>query len=143
MLECEDTTYSLLPLPSMGSYKNKSKSSQPRRVGRPRKAKGKGKPAIDPPVPSLKSHPKPHPKGRSVLLEPHVLSAENESDAILAATEGLLGLSKAGKTRASDSEVEDSIGSNTPSVKGRGVAVDLDEDDKVSKSSSSNSEEDD
>ena len=75
--------------------------------------------------------------------EPHVLSAENESDAILAAMEGLLGLSKAGKTCASDSEVEDSIGSNTPSVEGRGVAIDLDEDDKVSKSSSSNSEEED
>ena len=102
VLECKDTTYSLLPLPSMGSYKNKSKGSQPRWIGRPRKAKGKGKPAIDPPVPLPKSHPKPRLKGRSVPLEPHVLSAENESDAILAAMEGLLGLSKAGKTCASD-----------------------------------------
>ena len=78
--------------------------------------------------------------------EPDVLSAENESDVIHATMEGLLGLSKAGRTHnggASDWEVEDRNGSNIPSVKGRGVSIDLDEDDKNSKSSSSNSEEED
>jgi hypothetical protein len=93
----------------MGSKKNKKTSSQPEQVGRPRKAKNKGKPAIDPPVPSPKSRPKPRPKRRSVPPEPDVLSAENESDAVLAAMEGLLGLSKAGKTHdGGASEVEDS-----------------------------------
>jgi len=81
-----------------------------------------------------------------VPLEPD-LSAENESDSILAVTEGLLGLSKAGKTHDSGaSAVEDSNGSSTPSdmdVDGRGVAIDLDDDDKTSKSSDSDGEEED
>ena len=62
---CRDTFYSLLPLPPMGNNKNKGTSSQPGWVGRPPKAQNKAKPAIDPPVPSLKSCPKPCPKHRS------------------------------------------------------------------------------
>jgi hypothetical protein len=131
----------------MGSNKNKRTSSQPGRVGRPRKAKNKGKPAVDPPVPSPKSRPKPRPKRRSVPLEPDGLSAESESDAIIAATEGLLGLSKARKTHdGGASGVEDSNGGSTPSdmdVDGGGVAIDLDEDDETSKSSNSDGEEED
>ena len=141
----KDTSSTLLPLPSMGNNKNKSKS-QPRRVGRPRKAKGKDKPAVDSPVSSPKSRPKPCPTGRSVPSEPDVLSAENESFAILAATEGLLGLSKPGKAHdasgvPSDLEIDDRNGSNTPSDKGRGDTIDLDEEDSDSKSSASDSEE--
>jgi hypothetical protein len=130
----------------MGSNKNKRTSSQSGRVGRPRKAKDEGKPAVDPPVPSPKSRPKPRPKCRSVPPEPDGLSAENESDAIIAATEGLLGLSKARKTHDGASGVEDSNGSSTPSdmdVDGGGVAIDLDEDDETSKSSNSDGEEED
>jgi hypothetical protein len=130
----------LLLLPSIGSNKNKRMSSQPRQVGRPQKAKNKGKPAIDPPVPSQKSHP----KHRSVPLEPDSLSAENESDAILAATEGLLGLSRVGKTHdGGASDVKDSNGSSTLSVDGGGVAIDINEDDETSKSSNSDGEEED
>ena len=78
--------------------------------------------------------------------EPDVLSAENESFAILAATEGLLGLSKPGKAHdasgvPSDLEIDDRNGSNTPSDKGRGDTIDLDEEDNDSKSSASDSEE--
>ena len=145
MLGSKDTSYTLLPLPSMGNNKNRSKS-QLRWVGRPRKAKGKDKPAVDPPVSSPKSRPKPRPTGRSVPSEPDVLSAENESFAILAVTEGLLGLSKPGKTHdggVSDLEVDNRDGSNTPSDEGGGDTIDLDEDDDVSKSSASDSEEED
>ena len=95
------------------SNKNKRMSSQPGQVGRPQKAKNKCKPAIAP-VPSLKSRPKPGPKHRSVPPEPDGLSAENKSDAILAVMEGLLGLSRAGKTHdGGASDVEDSNGSST------------------------------
>jgi len=125
----------------------KQKDKLTARTGR-KTLKGKEqRQAIDPPVPSPKSHPKPHLKCRSVPLEPDIVSAENESDALLAATEGLLGLSKAGKTHdGGASEVEDSNGSSTPSdmdVDGRGVAIDLDEDDKTSKSSDSDGKEED
>jgi hypothetical protein len=82
-----------------------------------------------------------------VPTEPDVLSAENESDAILAATEGLLGLSKAGKTYdGGASEVEDGNGSSTPSdmdVDGGGVAIGVGEDDETSKSSDSDGEDED
>ena len=143
---CRDTFYSLLPLPPMGNNKNKGTSSQPGWVGRPPKAWNKAKPAIDPPVPLPKSCPKPRPKCRSVLPEPDVPSAENESDAILAATEGLLGLSKAPKTHTGDASEVDSNSSSTPSdmdVDGGGAAIDLDEDEKTSKSSDSDGEEED
>jgi hypothetical protein len=79
-----------------------------------------------------------------VPLEPDSLSAENESDAILAVMEGLLGLSRAGKTHdGGASDVEDSNGSSTPSVDGGGVAIDLNEDDETSKGSNGDGEEED
>lgn len=140
----------------MGSKKNKKTSSQPGRVGRPRKTKNKGKQAaVDPPAHSpLKTHPRPHRKHRpeSVSPEIDVLSAKNieeviQSDAIIAATEGLLGLSKARKIHVGGaSQPEDSDEGNIASdmgVDGGGVAIDLDDDDETSKSSNSDSEEED
>src|ERR1700722_4572805 len=102
----------------MGSNKNKKTGSQQGRVGRPRKAMNKGnRVVVDPPEPSPpKSRPRPRRKHRqeSLSLEPDVHSADNveeliQSDSILAATEGLLGLSKAGKTHdGGASQPEDS-----------------------------------
>ena len=139
----------------MGSNKNKKTSSQPGRVGRPQKATNKGNRAVvDPPASSPpKSRPRPHRKHRpeSVSLEPDVHSAENieeliQSDAILAAMEGLLGLSKAGKTHdGGASQSEDSNKGSTVNdmdVDGGGVAIDPDEDE-TSESSNSDGEEED
>ena len=104
---------------------------------------------MDPPVPPPKSHQKPCPKDRLVPPEPDVLSAENESDAILAATEGLLGLSKTGKTHDDGaSNVEDSNSNNSSTLAdmdedSRGGKIDLDEDDETSKSSDGDGEEED
>lgn len=103
----------------MGNNKNKKTGSQPGWVGRPRKVNKQV--VVDPPAPLPKSRPRPCWKHRpeSASPEPNVLSAENigeltPSGAILAATEGLLGLSKAGKPHAagaSQPEAEDSTAS--------------------------------
>ena len=80
-------------------------------------------------------------------LEPHVHSADNaeeltQSEAILAATEGLLGLSKAGKTCDSGaSQPED--GNEGSDVNGGGVAIDIHEHKETSESFNSDGEEED
>jgi hypothetical protein len=131
----------------MGSNKNKKTSLQPGRAGRPRKVKNKGKRAlVDPPPSPPKSRPRPRRKRRpeSASPEPDIHSIEGliQSDAVLTATEGLLGLSKVGKTHASQPEDSDK-GSTESDVNidcGK-VAMDLDEDDEMSKSSNNDSED--
>ena len=115
----------------MATKGTKKTSSQPG-WRRPWKAIKKGNQAIvDPPVPSPKCHLRPCQKHwpESLSLEPHVHSADNaekltQSEAILAATEGLLGLSKAEKTCDSGaSQPEDS--NKGSDVNGGGVAIDV------------------